>query len=181
LGESGSVEELVVGNPDAVLGSEVRAVLNTDSDSDDEDGDDQGNETNPSEPRNTVESSNGSSKESNDHSNSDEDSSASSMLRQRVESNRETQHSRTGDTDGEKHVRDTVELLSEATKDETSGVVNTVDFGVALLELADDVVGPGGDDGDGKHADDTGDQTEGVEGGGDGQNAETDLGLHHED
>ena len=168
LGEGGCVEELVVGNPDTILRSEIRAVLDTDGDGDDEDGGDQGDETDPSEPRNTVESSDGSSQESNDHGNGDEDSSASSMLRQRVESNRETEHSRTSDTDGEKHVRGTVELLSETTKDKTSGVVDAVDFRVALLELADDVVGPGGDDGNGQHADDTGDETEGVEGGGDG-------------
>ena len=168
LGEGGSVEKLVVGNPDTILRSEVRAVLDTDSNGNDEDGDDQSNETDPSKPRNTVQSSDGSSEESNDHGNSDEDSSASSMLRQRVQGDGKTEHSRTGDTDGEKHVRDTVKLPSEASKDKTSGVVDTVDFRVALLELANDIVGPGCDDGDGEHADDTGDETEGVEGGGNG-------------
>jgi hypothetical protein len=37
LGEGGSVEELVVGLPDTILGGEVGALLDTNSDSDDED------------------------------------------------------------------------------------------------------------------------------------------------
>lgn len=144
-------------------------------------GGDKSHETNPGEPRNTVQSSDRSSKESDNHGNSDEDGSASSVHGQTVERNRNTEHGGTGDTDGEERVGDTVELLADTAKDETGGIVDTVDFRVTLLEPADNEVGPGGDDGDDQHADDTGDETKGVEGGGDGQNAQTDLGLHHED
>jgi hypothetical protein len=138
-------------------------------------------ETDPGEPRNAVQGSNRGSKEGDNHGNSNEDSSASSVHGQTVERNRDTQHSRTGDTDGEERVGDTVELLANSAENETGGIVDAIDFGVTLLELADDVVGPGGDNGDDQHADDTGDETKGVKGGGDRQNSQTDLGLHHED
>jgi hypothetical protein len=48
------------------------------------------------------------------------------------------------------------------------------------LEDADDVGAPRRDGADGAQADDAGDDAEGVKGRGDGENAKTELGLHHE-
>lgn len=51
---------------------------------------------------------------------------------------------------------------------------------MVTLKNTDHVVGPGCDGGDDDEADDAGEDAEDVEDSWDGQNTETDLGLHHE-
>lgn len=51
---------------------------------------------------------------------------------------------------------------------------------MVALKNTDHVIGPGSDGGDDDEADDAGEDAEDVEDSWDGQNAETDLGLHHE-
>lgn len=51
---------------------------------------------------------------------------------------------------------------------------------MVALKNTDHVVGPGCDGGDDNEADDAGEDAEDVEDSWDGQDAETDLGLHHE-
>lgn len=156
LSEGRGVEELIVGLPDTILGGKVGAVLNTNGDGDDEDcsllevflydlimrltGCDEGDETNPSKPTDFIKGANRSRNKRDNTSNSHKDSSASTMHTQTVQSNRNTKHSRTRNANRKKRVRDTVKLLSKASKHKTRCVINAVDLRMSLLEPSDDVV-----------------------------------------
>lgn len=156
LGEGRGVEELVVGLPDAILGGKVGAILNTNSDGDDKDcsllevflyelimrltGCDEGDETNPSKPTDFIKGANRSRNKRDNTSNSHKDSSASTMHTQTVQSDRNTKHSRSRNANRKKRVRDTVKLLSKASKHKTSCVIDAVDLRMSLLEASDDVV-----------------------------------------
>jgi hypothetical protein len=71
------------------------------------------------------------------------------------------------------------DLTSNATKDEVTSVVDAVYLGMVALKDTNHVVGPGCDCGDDDEADNTGNDTEDVEDSWNGQNTQTNLGLHH--
>jgi hypothetical protein len=154
--EGRGVEELVVGLPDAVLGGEVGAVLNTNGDGDYKDcislemftgsvmmgltGCDEGDETNPSKPTDFIKRSNRSGNKSHNTRNGHKDRGTSTMHTQTVQSNRDTKHSRTRNANRKKRVRNTIKLASKASKYKPSCVIDAVDLRVSLLEPSDDVV-----------------------------------------
>lgn len=75
---------------------------------------------------------------------------------------------------------DTENLASNSAKDQKACIVDTVDLRMVALKNTNHVIGPCRDAGDDDEADDAGEDTEDVEDSWDGQNTETDLGLHHE-
>jgi len=82
-----------------------------------------------------------------------------------------------GHTETEGNAKD---LTTNASKDEISRIINAVHLRMIPLEYTNHVIGPGSYSGDDDKADNSGDDAEDVEDCGDGQDSETDLGLHHE-
>lgn len=74
----------------------------------------------------------------------------------------------------------TENLASDSAEDQKACIVDTIDLRMVALKDTDHVIGPGCDGGDDDEADDAGEDTEDVEDSWDRQNAQTDLGLHHE-
>lgn len=74
----------------------------------------------------------------------------------------------------------TEDLASDSAEDQKACIVDTVDLRMVALEDTNHVIGPCCDGGDDDETDDAGEDTEDVEDSWDRQNAQTDLGLHHE-
>lgn len=121
------------------------------------------------------------------------------MFRKCVESDRYAQHSGSGDEDvacerlevkfsgkGKnsriltKAERDCQNLSSYTTEHEVSGIIDTVNVAVSLLESSDDVTRPRRDDADGYKADDTRNKAQLVEATGDRKDTKTDHDFHHD-
>lgn len=99
LSEAWVSDKVVVGLPVAVLGSEGRSVLNTNSDGDGEDGGDDADNADPGEPRNAAESLDTGKDETDNGSDDDEDGGAGTVEGEGVESDRDTEHGGTADED----------------------------------------------------------------------------------
>lgn len=72
------------------------------------------------------------------------------------------------------------ELTANRTKHQTSGIIHAINLPMAKFENTYHVVRPCGHGTDGAEADDSWDHTQRVQCGWDGQDAQADLGLHHE-
>ncbi|KAI6762199.1 hypothetical protein HG531_002752 [Fusarium graminearum] len=152
IGEGGVANDLPVGLPLAALGRIRGTVLDTDGDGDGEDGGHDADETEPGEHADAAKSTDTGEKETADGCDSDKDCCAGN----------------------------TKDLASNATKDERARVVDTVYLRMVALKDTDHVAGPSCDCGDNDETDDTGDDSEDVKDSWDGQNTQTNLGLHHE-
>jgi hypothetical protein len=152
--------------------------------------------TDPSKPANTAKSTDTRETESNNSGNGNKYSGTCAMSRDSVQTDRDTQHTRTGDEDP---VFDIVSLnhaafsraltkaesysqnlTANTAKHQITSIVDAVNLGVATLENSNHVIRPSRDAGDDNKADDTRNDAKDVENGGDRQDAKTDLGLHHE-
>lgn len=114
------------------------------------------------------------------------------MERHGIQANGNAEHSRTSDKDPvckalgafkiERRVKSRTQSLTDtecgaenlapnAAKHQASSIVDAIYLGVAALESTDNVVGPGGDGGDGDHAEESGDQPQRVKGSGYGEDS----------
>lgn len=84
---------------------------------------------------------------------------------------------RVGLTDAEHYTKD---LIAYTSKEQMSSIVNAIRLPVTVLEGTDNVRGPPREEGNEAQEDDTGNQAQDVEGSWDCQDAQSNLGLHHQ-
>lgn len=122
----------------------------------------------PGQPRDATKGLDTAQEESDDGGDGDKDGGAGTMARQGIEGSCDTQDTRAGDKDAEQSEGDAENLVTGATEQFSAYVIETVDIGMAQLEVTDDPARPGSADGNSNEADDARGKTQGVEDGWDG-------------
>lgn len=97
-----------------------------------------------------------------------------------VEGGRNSEHGCSSAEDPKEHEGGAHDDTTRFASDLLTDIIDTVDGRVVELEHTHDVVGPSCDASDGEQADETWYQTEDIKVEGNGQDAQSNLGLHHE-